>query len=83
MPSIKSNERNKIIKKLIKYKVAVRTIPDISDLAKGKNLITDFLELNTDDLLGRIEVQPFESLMSKNITSKTILVTGAGGSMRQ
>ena len=40
MPSIKSNERNKIIKKLIKYKVAVRTIPDISDLAKGKNLIT-------------------------------------------
>ena len=81
MPSIKSNERYKIIKKLIKYKVAVRTIPDISDLAKGKNLITDFLELNTDDLLGRIEVQPFESLMSKNITSKTILVTGAGGSI--
>lgn len=81
MPSITRDQRNRIIKKLIKYKIAVRTIPDISDLAKGKNLITDFFDLNTDDLLGRNEVQPFQSLMIKNITSKTILVTGAGGSI--
>ena len=34
-----------------------------------------------DDLLGRLVVEPFEKLMSKNISSKTILVTGCGGSI--
>ena len=37
--------------------------------------------MEIDDLLGRIPVEPFESLMKKNIFSKTILVTGAGGSI--
>ena len=52
---------------LLKYKIAVRTIPDISNIASGKSLITEFVELEIDDLLGRIPVEPFESLMKKNI----------------
>ena len=44
-------------------------------------MITEFVDLEIDDLLGRIPVEPFESLMKKNIFSKTILVTGAGGSI--
>ena len=39
------------------------------------------MDLEIDDLLGRIAVEPFASLMKKNIFSKTILVTGAGGSI--
>ena len=81
LPSISKNERSKIILNLSNYKIAIRTIPSISDLAKGKSLITDFLDLNIDDLLGRIEVEPNKELMSKNILSKTIMVTGAGGSI--
>tara|TARA_Y100000589_G_scaffold329977_1_gene378215 strand:- start:728 stop:2653 length:1926 start_codon:yes stop_codon:yes gene_type:complete len=81
LPSIPSSQRRKIIIKLSNYKLAVRTIPSISDLIKGKSLITDFLDLNIDDLLGRFEVEPFNELMRKNIFSKTILVTGAGGSI--
>ena len=53
IPSIPSNKRKKIIRNLSKYNIAVRTIPGISDLAKGKKLITDFLDLDKDDLLGR------------------------------
>ncbi len=81
LPSIPNSQRRKIILKLSNYKIAVRTIPSISDLIKGKSLITDFLDLNIDDLLGRFEVEPFGELMRKNIFSKTIMVSGAGGSI--
>lgn len=81
LPSISRKERNFIIRNLLHFKIAVRTIPDISNLASGKSLITEMLDLNIDDLLGRIEVKPFHSLMRKNIFEKTILVTGAGGSI--
>ena len=81
LPSITRKKRNEIIKKLLKYKIAVRTIPDISNLASGKSLITEFVDLDIDDLLGRFPVEPFHSLMGKNISSKIILVTGAGGSI--
>ena len=81
LPSISSKERNSIIRNLLHFKIVVRTIPDISNLASGKSLITEMLDLNIDDLLGRIEVKPFQLLMRKNIFNKTILVTGAGGSI--
>jgi FlaA1/EpsC-like NDP-sugar epimerase len=81
IPSISRKKRNEIIKNLLNYKIAVRTIPNISNLASGKNLITEFSDLDVDDLLGRIEVEPFQSLMNKNNFEKTILVTGAGGSI--
>ena len=81
IPSITRKKRSEIINNLLKYKIAVRTIPDISNLASGKSSITEFVDLEIDDLLGRIAVEPFESLMKKNIFSKTILVTGAGGSI--
>ena len=81
LPSISRRERNQIITNLSQYRIAVRTIPEISDLARGKKNITDFIDLDKDDLLGRIEVEPFKSLMKKNISMKTILVTGSGGSI--
>ena len=39
------------------------------------------VELEIDDLLGRDKVEPNEVLMQKNIKSKVVLVTGAGGSI--
>ena len=42
--------------------------------AKGNNSITELLELDMDDLLGRVVVEPFQDPMGKNINSKTILV---------
>jgi len=38
-------------------------------------------DLNIDDLLNRDEVKPDINLLNKNINSKTVLVTGAGGSI--
>ena len=80
LPSIENKKRNKIIRKLSKYNVAVRTIPVINDLARGKRF-TDVVDLDIFDFLGRIQVEPFKELMNKNIYQKTVLVTGAGGSI--
>ena len=81
LPSISRKRRNEIVSKLSKFKIAVRSIPGIYDLARGKSQISNITDLEIDDLLGRNEVKPFELLMKKNIYSKSILVTGSGGSI--
>ena len=81
MPSISRTRRNQIIEVLTKYEVTVRTLPSFSEIADGKVSISDVKELDLDDLLGRETVEPYTTLLSKNITGKTVLVTGAGGSI--
>ncbi len=63
------------------HKVAVRTLPGLSDLATGKVSLSDVRELDIDDLLGREPVKPNGLLLNLNIHHKTVLVTGAGGSI--
>ena len=81
LPTIDRNKRNKIIEKLNRYKIIVKTLPTISEIVDGKISISDIKDLNIDDLLNRDEVKPDIKLLSKNINSKIVLVTGAGGSI--
>jgi FlaA1/EpsC-like NDP-sugar epimerase len=81
LPSVSRNKRNEIIKNLKPYKVAVRTLPGLSDLATGKLSLSDVRDLDIDDLLGREPVKPNQLLLDQNIQRKTVLVTGAGGSI--
>jgi FlaA1/EpsC-like NDP-sugar epimerase len=59
----------------------VRSLPGVSELAQGKINISDLKEVSIKDLLGRDTVNPNKGLLSKNITDKVVLVTGAGGSI--
>jgi FlaA1/EpsC-like NDP-sugar epimerase len=43
--------------------------------------VSDLRELNIEDLLGREPVLPNPLMLAKNITSKVVMVTGAGGSI--
>ena len=43
--------------------------------------LSDVKDLNVDDLLNRNQVEPDIELLNKTINSKTVLVTGAGGSI--
>jgi len=81
MPSISRHRRNEILQSLAPYHVAVRTLPSMGDLAHGKLSVSDIRELDIDDLLGREPVQPNLQLLRKNNWGKTVLVTGAGGSI--
>jgi FlaA1/EpsC-like NDP-sugar epimerase len=81
MPTLARSRRNEIIKLLATARVAVRTLPNLSDLASGKSKDSDLRELDIEDLLGRDPVTPIPELLSKNTTGKIVLVTGAGGSI--
>lgn len=81
MPSLARARRNAILAELRPIRVAVRTLPNLSDLAQGRLSTADLLDLDIDDLLGREPVMPNHLLLAKNTTSKVVLVTGAGGSI--
>ena len=81
LPKISRSKRNQIIENLNQYKLTVKTLPSISEIVDGRITISDIKDLNVDDLLNRDEVQPDIKLLNKNINSKTVLVTGAGGSI--
>ena len=81
MPSLKRSERQKIISFLEPYKVEVRSVPGVAELAQGKVKVNDLLEIDLSDLLGRDSVKPNKELFEKNISNKVVMVTGAGGSI--
>jgi FlaA1/EpsC-like NDP-sugar epimerase len=81
LPSINRARRNEILNTLAPFKVAVRTLPSLNDLAQGKANVSELRELDIDDLLGRDPVQPNALLLNFNTQGKRVLVTGAGGSI--
>ena len=81
LPSTTRQRRHQIIENLGGAAVRVRTLPGLSDLASGRVTMTDFQELDIEDLLGREPVAPDPELLGKNIRGKVVLITGAGGSI--
>jgi len=81
IPSASRSDRFAIIDKLERHPVVVRTLPGLTELAQGKVKIDDLLQVSIKDLLGRKSVEPNELLLGKNITNKSVVVTGAGGSI--
>ena len=81
LPIVSRKERNKILDNLKNYKLIVKTLPSIEDIVDGKVSISDIKDLDIDDLLNREQVDPDPKLLSKNIKFKTVVVTGAGGSI--
>jgi len=81
MPSASRSRRLDIVNALESYPVMVRMLPGISELAEGKVSIDDLREPSIKDLLGRDVASSNQGLLSKNITDKVVVVTGAGGSI--
>ena len=81
MPSASRARRNEVLELTRKARVQVRTLPGLADLAQGNVQVSDLKELDIEDLLGREPVVPNPLLLGKNIASKVVLVTGAGGSI--
>ncbi len=81
VPSMSRSRRKKIVDELKKFSVHVQTLPQVQDIVAGKITIADLREVEVDDLLGRDAVAPNELLMGRTIVGKTVMVTGAGGSI--
>lgn len=82
IPTASSYLLRKLRDQLKKYKdVEVKTLPSISDIADGKVNIEQLRPVNVNDLLGRSPIDLDLESIGKFISNKTILITGAGGSI--
>ena len=75
------NKLKLIVKELDKHHGIIRKLPNIKDLATGTIKLSQIQKIDIDDLLGRDAVKPNEYLLKACIQNKTVLVTGAGGSI--
>lgn len=83
IPSMNRRSRRAVVEAVAKCsgQVKVRSLPTISQLASGRVTVSDLRDVQIEELLGRDEVAPDPLLMGKNITGRSVLVTGAGGSI--
>lgn len=81
IPSASRKRRSEIIRDLGCYRVPVKTIPNLHDLVSGTARIDEIREVEIEDLLGREAVQPEPHLLERCIRGKSVMVTGAGGSI--
>lgn len=81
IPSATRQRRTEIIDSVRGSHASIRTLPGMTDLAHGKVTVNDLRELEIEELLGRDPVAPDPALLAKNLSEKTILVSGAGGSI--
>ena len=81
MPSVSRERRNQILEMLRPLPLHVRSLPALTDLAQGRVALADIRELDVEDLLWRTPVSSDEVQLGKNLTSRVIMVTGAGGSI--
>lgn len=81
MPSASRSRKNEVIRTLEGLPCEVLSIPGMVDLVEGKARIDNLQKVSITDLLGRDPVDPVPELISKNISAKIVMVTGAGGSI--
>ena len=81
IPSLPHTRRYKILNTLDNLNIRVKTLPYISEILSGEVKVTDIIELNIVDLLTRDVIEPIPALLNKAVNNKTIIITGAGGSI--
>lgn len=81
IPSLSSAQVRKIVTLINDPAVEIVTLPSLKDLIDGKLALSEMRKIDVNDLLGRDPVQLEVSLLAPMIQGKTIIVTGAGGSI--
>jgi len=81
IPSASVAQKRQLIRQLEPTGLPVRSLPGLVDLVGGKASVSDIRELDVADLLGRDPVKPDPALFARNIAGKSVMVTGAGGSI--
>ena len=73
--------QNQSVKNLVDMGIEVRIIPEMADVISGRVKISNMRQMTIQELLGRSPVLNDPKLMGKTIKGKSVLVTGAGGSI--
>ncbi|MEO8019674.1 MAG: nucleoside-diphosphate sugar epimerase/dehydratase [Pseudomonadota bacterium] len=81
MPSASRRRRGEIIDRLSTLGFKVQTVPEIAEIVSGRSRLEEIRGIDVHDLLGRDPVPPNDAMLSACVRGKSILVTGAGGSI--
>lgn len=81
IPSMKPQELERILDYCNQVGVAVNQMPRMEDVMTGKLSVSRTREIDVVDLLGRKEVKLDKQMITEALTDKTILISGAGGSI--
>ncbi len=83
MPSVESPAITKMVTDIKEnyQNISIKILPPIIEILGNKPLIGSLREIGIDDLIGREEVKVDIASIDKSFNGKTVLVTGAGGSI--
>ncbi|MFC3927410.1 polysaccharide biosynthesis protein [Streptococcus caprae] len=81
IPSLSGEAREQIVDICNSIPIPVFNMPSVEDMILGRASSKQLREIDVVDLLGRDEVELDQSQLSEYFSGKTILVTGAGGSI--
>jgi FlaA1/EpsC-like NDP-sugar epimerase len=81
IPSLSKKELNIIFQECAKTKAKTQILPMLEDLMTGKVSVNEFRDVKVEDLLGREPVKLDNDNIAESVTGKTIMITGAGGSI--
>jgi FlaA1/EpsC-like NDP-sugar epimerase/lipopolysaccharide/colanic/teichoic acid biosynthesis glycosyltransferase len=81
VPSAKPETMMALMKRLAEYKLPIKTLPSMSDIINGHVSINQIKPLELEDLMARPPVQADRELLGGFIKGRTVMVTGAGGSI--
>lgn len=78
--AVDASSKSRIFRELARTPVRLRFLPSVAS-GFGGDLVSRVRDIGIGDLLGRPVVPPDQALLSAPVTGKTVLVTGAGGSI--
>ncbi len=81
IPSASHQRRKQIIEKFEPFGISIKTMPSMEEIAQGKVQIASIRDISIDDILGRDPIPANPELFAPCIENKSVLVTGAGGSI--
>jgi FlaA1/EpsC-like NDP-sugar epimerase len=81
MPGAAQAARKRVLDLCASHGLNVMTVPAIADIVSGKVSVSALRSVELDDLLGRNPVQLDEAGVHAFLDGRTVLVTGAGGSI--
>jgi FlaA1/EpsC-like NDP-sugar epimerase len=81
MPSVSRQRKRYLVDNLTHHGIKVLSIPSLAQLASGSRIVSDLQSVSIEDLLGREPSNPIPELLKVGVEGKSLLITGAGGSI--
>lgn len=81
LPNARRSERLEAIAQVHALELEVRTVPAPEEIVSGRFTVSDIRPIEVSDLLRRDPVQPLNGLITDAVEGRSILITGAGGSI--